>query len=242
VLTSLAFLTALAASNSDCCGIVFGDKPLGPDLAKGASVAKKNGIDRCSADARIVLGTWYDGLKRQAVEELVFLTPGHLSRWLGYGIAKGESLEGSQRMWQNFAGLAKGKTLGVVRLARLCSIDPGDMDVRVDGKPESLDTLKFRFRFVGAEWQDVPFSVIQDVQDRDPKLVWRESWDRAVSSVLLWPSKPSEYPLVSEIRWGKNRMVTALADFPIVQPGCKCEIEITEVGRQRVIPFKFPQT
>jgi hypothetical protein len=228
--------------SKDCCGVVFGDKPLGSEMSKGAQLAKKSGVDRCVGDARVVIGTWYDGIRRQPVEELVFLTPGHLSRWLGYGIAKGESLDGSQRLWQNFAGIAKGKTLGVVRLARLCSIDPGDLDVRVDGKPESLDGVKLRFRVVGAEWQDVPYTLIQDVQDRDPKLVWRESWDRALTSVMVWPSQPSEFPLVSEIRWGKNRMVTAIADFPMVQAGCKCEIEVTEVGRQRVIPFKFPKS
>jgi hypothetical protein len=219
----------------------FGAKPLSGEIVVGTAAAKRSGQDRCVGDARVVLGTWFDGLRKQSVEELVFLTPGHLSRWIGYGLGKGESFEDSQKMWDNFSALSKGKMLGVIRLARLCSVDIGDMDVRPDASPEALDTVKIRFRRVSSSWKEINFRVFQDVQDRDPLLVWRESWDRALASVMTWPSQPSEFPLVSEIRWGKNRLITSIAEFPMTEPQAKCELEITEVGRKRVVPFKFPK-
>ena len=62
--------------------------PMGPipsELQLGMRLAEKNrNPDSVFLGARQVTGKWFDGSKRQIIEEVIWLSPDFLSRWLGY--------------------------------------------------------------------------------------------------------------------------------------------------------------
>ncbi len=217
--------------------------PIESELKLGKQLfAKGKGIDRTEKDSRIVIGQWFDGERNQNVEEVVFVTPGLLSRWLGYQLAAGTSQEVVNATWEKCAGQFTGKTFAVVRLARLCTVDMIDGDVDNSAKPEALDKIKIEMHQVDKPWTPVDYHVVQDIQQRRPDEVLKDTWDQVLAKFTAWPSKPTENDLMPEIRWGLNRRVSLIAETTKFEPGSKCEIKILEKDRTRVIPFHYPKS
>lgn len=224
-------------------GFEFGSAPQATEFAHGQKIYHMNkGIDRAQGDARIVLGNWFDGERTQVVEELDFLTPGLLSRWLGYQEASGTPKDKIDSAWKNFSEQFKGKSMALVRLARLGAIDIVDGDLDDHAVISALDSVKLEMRTKKGEWQEVKYRVIQDLQARQPHEVLRDTWDQILAKFSAWPSTPTADDLISEIRWGNNRRVSFLAEVPQYEPHASCEIRIIEKDRTRTIPFYYPKS
>ena len=219
------------------------DAPIEAELQEGKKIfAKKKGIDRTEKDARVVIGQWFDGERLRPVEEAVFVTPGLLSRWLGYQLSSGTTPDDVQATWNKCSGQFSGKTVTVIRLARLCAVDMIDGDVDNSAKPDALDNVKIQIRQTTKSWQPVTYRVVQDILQRRPEEVLKETWDQILSKFTCWPSTPTENDLNPDIRWGLNRRVTLIAETAKLDAGSKCELKIVEKDRTRVIPFNYPKS
>lgn len=221
----------------------FGEAPIAAEFAEGQKIyAKKKGIDRTEKDARVVIGNWFDGERLQVVEEAVFLTPGLLSRWLGYQQASGTSKEDVDRSWKQFTAQFEKQPSTFIRLARLDTVDPVDGNVEATANPTSLDDVKIDVRQIGKDWQKVNYRVVQDLLERNPTEVLRETWDQVLAKFSAWPSEATTNELMPLIRWGKNRRVSLIAETPKLEPGSKCELKIVEKDRTRTIRFTYPKS
>jgi len=221
----------------------FGNTPIPAEFEEGQKIFKrKKGIDRTEKDARIVIGKWFDGEQMQNVEEAVFLTPGLLSRWLGFQTASGIPKETVENSWKQCTAQFSGKSLAIIRLARLGTVDPHDGDVENVAAIEAIDNVQFEMKTIGKEWQKISFHIVQDLQNRQPTDVLKETWDQVLAKFTAWPSTPTTNELVSEIRWGRNRRLSFLAEVPTLDAGSKCELKIVEKDRTRIIPFTYPKS
>lgn len=212
--------------------------PISKYLEIGAKIAKQGkGPERLTRESRKVIGTWFDGSRKREVEELVSLTPPLLSRWIGYA---GLAPEESKNVWTRFWDQMLGKKVVFVRLARLDAVDWHDGDIQPTGNPEALEKVKFLLNSGGVEWSNVITTRIQDLQDRSPQLVLRDQWYEVLSSIAAWPGSPSKFPLVSEIRWGKNRLCSYILEMPeSVSFGKDLMLKIVESDRTRIVKFRF---
>jgi hypothetical protein len=212
----------------------------------GGKIAKEGrGPDRLNLDARWVVGKWFDGSRQQEVEELVFLTPGLLSRWIGF-----EGIDGAEakNLWGRFWDQMIGKQYAFLRLARLDWVDWHDGDTQASADPSALDNVRVLINTRGNEWKSLQMQKIQDLQDRSPQLVLRDKWFQVIPSFVAWPSAVSKFPLVSEIRWGKNRLVSYMLEFPVNESnpklytsGGKGMLKIIEGDRSRIVKFNYPR-
>lgn len=234
----MAFVALLLAAVFD-----FDKAPIAKDVELGKKVfAQHQGIDRTQKDARAVIGQWFDGDRTRVVEEVDFLTPGLLSRWLGYQTATGVPKSQIDSAWEHCSQQLNGRSLALIRLARLCKVDYIDGEVDGSGKPEALDQVQVFMREVGGEWQEVKLQVVQDIQARQPTEVLADTWDQVVAKFIAWPSEATHEDLMPDLRWGKNRRISYLADVPALGAGKKCECKIVEKDRIRTIPFDFPKS
>ncbi len=221
----------------------FGESPLPADFDEGQKIYnRKKGIDRTEKDARIVIGKWFDGDRVRDVEEAIFLTPGLLSRWLGYQQASGNTKDSVTKAWKQYSTQYAAKSLTLIRLARLGTVDPVDGDVQYSTRVDALDNVRIEMRQEGQEWQPVSYRVVQDIQERQPADVLRETWDQVLAAFSAWPSAPSGNSLMPEVKWGMNRRVSLLAETPTEPLGSKCELRFVEKDRTRVIPFTYPKS
>ena len=221
----------------------FGEAPIAAEFTEGQKIfAKKKGIDRTEKDARIVIGKWFDGDRLQPVEEAVFVTPGLLSRWLGYQQASGTSPEDVKSSWLKCSSQFSNKVVTLIRLARLCTVDMVDGDVDSSAKPAALDSIKIQIRQIGKPWEAITYRTVQDILERRPEDVLKETWDQILAKFTAWPSQATENDLNPEIRWGLNRRVSLIADTPTLGAGSKCEMKIVDKERTRVIPFNYPKS
>ncbi|MBS1700972.1 MAG: hypothetical protein JST12_04870 [Armatimonadetes bacterium] len=221
----------------------FGTAPIPTEFAEGQKVFhRKKGIDRTTGDAGVKIGEWFDGDRKQVVEEAIFLTPGLLSRWLGYQAASGTADEEIQNSWKACTDQLQDQSLAFIRLSRLGTVDPVDGNVEDTANIEALNTVRFDIRQDGKSWQKLDFKVVQDVQDRWPTDVLKDSWDQVMAKLMAWPSTPTNNELVSQIRWGRNRRISVLAEVPAISANAKCELRITESDRTRTIKFRYPKS
>jgi hypothetical protein len=218
-------------------------EPIHAEFEEGKKIFQhKKGIDRTEKDARIVLGQWFDGERLEPVEEAVFLTPGLLSRWLGYQKSAGTPQDDIDMSWSKCYSQFSGKNMAIIRLARLCTVDMVDGDVDNSGNPAALDHVKIQIRQGSKSWSPVSFRTVQDIQQRRPEEVLKESWDQILAKFTAWPSKPTENELMPEVKWGKNRRITLIAEVGNFDAGSKCEFMIVEKDRTRMIPFTYPKS
>lgn len=133
-----------------------------------------------------------------------------------------------------------GKKIAFVRLARLDAVDWHDGDIAPTGNPDALEKVKFSLNTGGTEWASVTSTKVQDLQDRSPKLLLRDQWFEVLSSMAAWPASPSKHPLISEIRWGKNRLCSYILELPeATKIGQELHMKIVESDRTRLVKFKF---
>lgn len=216
----------------------FGTTPITSEVEKGAQLRKKTqSISRNDSDSVVTIGKWFNGSKHVVTEELVLLTPGLLSRDAGYVAPKDDV----QSAWDKATAQFAKSRHALIRLARLNPISINDGDMTEIATPDALDNVRFTWQSPTSQTLLKPL-IVQDRQDRSPNLVLGTDWRTVLSSFTAWPTPPhNPTPMYSEIRWGRNRVVSYFVEVPEFQPGEMCSLEIVEPDRTRTIKFRTPK-
>ncbi len=128
-------------------------------------------------------GKWFDGSKRQIVEEVIWLSPDFLSRWLGYLSVKEDWNETEiETRWIKLKARLMNEMAFVVRVSALERADPYELGLNTEPDSKSISKLKYRFFY---------------------------SPDRTRQATEIAPSAQSE----KEIRSRKPEMIAALPTF-----------------------------
>ena len=240
-----------------------GSPTLMNDFAKDFSIGvmagrKHKSIDSLLLNNRVTLGKWFNGSQHQVVEEAVIVTPGLLARRLGYSLANNEATETEiEEVWQKFVNRGESKPQLLIRLARLCRVDPDDRDLANNGLPDMLNTFRVQFRLMrrlvivsehqkkqleeAQNWGVVPTKRIEDLQDRKPTLVLGTRWEVPLAAIVPWVNQ-KEKATFSEIRWGNNRLVSDFGTLPNFDGATHGELSIIENDRTRTFQFLLPKS
>ena len=101
--------------------VAFGEAPIRGEMLLGERLERKRkGVDRVERGDRAVLAKWFDGRKRQDADEVIWLSPGYISRWLGWMRAReGWTDDEVRRRWRLARDQYNGKLTFVVRVCAL---------------------------------------------------------------------------------------------------------------------------
>lgn len=125
--------------------IDFPVHPIAEEIEVGVKTYQVHkGLDRLYLDDRQVVGKWFDGRLRQDVDQVLWISPGLVSRWLGYLEAKEKWPEGElEARWARLRSNLGGKMTFV---ARLCAMPRKDiLDEEPPRKPDPIDIQAVRF-------------------------------------------------------------------------------------------------
>src|SRR5579872_4987978 len=104
----------------------FASAPPADQVSIGRALYRQGvGIDRALMDDRNVLGTWFDGRIRRAVDTATWLSPEMTARWLGY-VAERDVLSAEElgKRWHAASAKLNGHITFIVRLAAFPRLDP----------------------------------------------------------------------------------------------------------------------
>jgi hypothetical protein len=125
--------------------LLFSAQPIPAEMARGAQAYyRRQGIERVLREDRVVIGTWFDGRIKRDVQDVIWLSPSLVSRWLGYLNAKEKwSSEELLGRWQAAARALNGKLTFIVQLSALPRQDP--LELGADAPARFEDALEARF-------------------------------------------------------------------------------------------------
>ena len=117
--------------------------PMGPipsELQIGKRIAQRNlGPDSVFLGARQITGRWFDGSKRQVIEEVIWLSPDFLSRWLGYLSIKEDWDEFEiETRWIKLKARLMNEMAFIVRVSALEKVDPFELGINTDPDSKSI--------------------------------------------------------------------------------------------------------
>ncbi len=131
----------------------FPGSPIDSEVRSGMdSFRRGRGIERVYGRDRAVLGRWFDGRVKRDAEFAVWISPGLVSRWLGYLGAKEKWPSGElQRRWSELKRHLDGRLVFVVLLAAYPKIDPFEEPEPTGGSDASeIDGPRFLITSGGA--------------------------------------------------------------------------------------------
>jgi len=138
----LATLAALALIPKP---LLFPPKPISAELERGEKVYyRKRGVERVFQEDRATIGWWFDGSKKKDVDDVIWLSPSLISRWLGYLNAKEKwSQDELQRRWEALSQILNGRMTFVVEAYALPK--QSFFEITDDGpsKPATATNLRF---------------------------------------------------------------------------------------------------
>jgi hypothetical protein len=125
--------------------IAFEIEPIGAEVLRGErTFLGGKGLPAVLAEDRQAVGIWFDGRARREVEDVIWVSPGLVSRWLGYLRAKEKWPDGElQSRWDKLRPVLDGRITFIVRLAALPRQDP--LDFGWTGAPGVRDARELRF-------------------------------------------------------------------------------------------------
>ncbi len=137
----LALLVATVAIKP----LAFPAEPIRDELARGEAIYYSHkGVDRVFLEDRAKVGKWFDGQIKRDTDEVIWLSPSLVSRWLGFLNAQEKwSLAELQRRWTRMANDLDGRLTFVAVLYALPK--EGFLDLTDDGptKPETATDTRF---------------------------------------------------------------------------------------------------
>jgi hypothetical protein len=229
------------------------------DFTAGVRMGRTHkNFDSLIGKNRFAIGSWFSGSEKKNVEEAILITPAIAVKLIGYDLGKGEIDETQMdSQWAKYQQFAHEKSALVLRLARLCRVDPDDGDLSNNSVPENLDKFRVQIRLIrqyfivseskkkqveeSSSWSDLESKRCEDLQDRKPELVLKNGFDVLVSHIVGWKSMPAS-SLKSEIRWGKNRLVSEISWLPDLANSTHFDLRIIESDRTRQFRFPVPKS
>jgi hypothetical protein len=125
--------------------IDFPAQPIATELLRGEKVYyQRRGLERVLAEDRVVIGTWFDGRIKRDVEDVTWVSPSLVSRWLGYLNAQ-EKWPYAELIgrWQALRARLGGRMTFVAQLSALPRRDP--LDLAEEANANFEDALDARF-------------------------------------------------------------------------------------------------
>jgi hypothetical protein len=125
--------------------ITFGPEPLQNDVAVGRMLFQQGkGIERTLRQDRVVVGLWFNGRVKEDVESVTWLSPGMVSRWLGYLQAKEKWPDGEmQKRWDFACKELNGSLTFIVQVAAMPKLKGLDMEVTDVPEPTEIEKIRF---------------------------------------------------------------------------------------------------
>lgn len=138
-------LATLAALLAIGVPLEFPLEPIQTELARGEKVYYAGkGVDRIMMEDRQIIGRWFDGQLRRDMDDVTWLSPNLLSRWLGYLNAKEKwsETELAQR-WETLKESFNGTLSFVVQTYALPKQGFFDLTDGAESKPRTALQVRF---------------------------------------------------------------------------------------------------
>jgi hypothetical protein len=226
--------------------LTLGMEPIGCSMSVGAEIARSGkGVDRLLLEDRQVVGKWARTYLPHDAEDVIWISPDLVSRWLGY-LQESENLT-EPEVSARWAALAKteGKTLWfIVRLAALDKQDPLDMGMEEAAQTNDLDPVVVRATLTDISGhrialRDLHTKLIATFRSSDADELIGLPW-YIYSDVFkpLLPAIPPS-PLDSDLGSNEARLLLVQADVPDATIAAR-EVEIRVLSRRKTRIAHFP--
>ncbi len=135
----------------------YPERPIGVELERGVQAyVRGKGLERLYLEDRQVVGTWFDGSKKRDVDQVLWISPSLLSRWLGYLAAKEKWAEGElPARWAKLRASLGGKLTFLVRLGAMPKIDLMEQETVAPGSSRDALDVRFLWTSTAAPWPHV---------------------------------------------------------------------------------------
>ncbi|HRJ26662.1 MAG TPA: hypothetical protein PLO61_04010 [Fimbriimonadaceae bacterium] len=195
-----AWVLQQATSESTLPSLAFPARPIPVELERGRELARKGrALITVGAEDRVPVAKWFDGVLARDVEFIEYLSPGLISRWLGYLDAKELWPEGElQNRWSVLRGRLDGQATFVVTLSAFPKLSVQELTEEVPADPTPLEKSRFVLT-VGERRIEARGSLMASWQakSRDELLPYRWWIDSPLDPLLtpLEESDANEAPL-----------------------------------------------
>lgn len=250
--------------------ILFPPQPLERELARGVSLyATGKSVRHLFMEDRQSVGTWSDGLRKRDVEEVIWLSPALMSRWVGYLDALEKWPVGErQRRWEGIRAALDGSMSFAVRLSAFPKKDWHEGDYAARADESALSPLRFRLTLDGmtiprrpdtlftivtgryespANWDlrelEIGVCRLADRAARDRNALEQFPWHQ-LTPLAEWVTPEFEPRLdqAESIRLGDYRSMWLWVEArldPNLMPRNQFELRIFSARRERIATFAF---
>lgn len=135
----------------------FPAEPIVAELARGEKIYyQKRGIERTLMEDRVAVGKWFTGTVRKDTNQVIWLSPAMVSRWLGYLNAKEKwSKAEMNERWNLMLAALDGKLTFVVELYALPKqSDYFEVTESAATKPETALDIRFLSTYLTDQVRD----------------------------------------------------------------------------------------
>lgn len=136
---------------------VFPAEPIPAEMARGSKLYYQgHGMERAYLEDRVAIGRWFDGKVKRDTDQILWLSPGFVSRCLGYLNAKEKWPKAElDRRWKEMTQWLDGKMTFVTELYALPKEpDFFDLTEGAGSKPETALNVRFLVTYVTDKERD----------------------------------------------------------------------------------------
>lgn len=219
--------------------LTLGPGPNREAMLVGEEIARQGkGLDRLLLEDRQVIGRWARAYMPHDSEDVLWISPDLLSRWLGY-LQESEGLTDQQVQdrWNALEGSAGRDFWIVVRLAALDKQDPLDLGMEEEAETTDLSPVKVLATVTDLSGQRIALkptqtTVLADVRSSDANEVIGLPW--YIFSDAFKPLLPSIPPSKPDSDLGTNEGRLLFVKLPV--PGSMLagrELEVRVLSRRK---------
>lgn len=199
--------------------------------------------------ARQTVGLWFDGSKRKVVEDVTWLSPDFLSRWLGFlSVREGWLDPEIQTRWMKLRARLLNELAFVVHVSALERVDAWESGIDTTPDSRSIQSLRYRFSYqpFGAGKPTVIEPAVQsekELRSRKPELL--ASLPIFISTEWLEPLTPlagSNLPYELEFPLGRSVTRYAVLTVPVpanLRESFTFQVNIFSATRTREAKFQL---
>ena len=225
--------------------LTLGPKPNAESMIVGSTIARQGkGLDRLLMEDRQVIGRWARAYMPHDAEDVLWISPDLISRWLGY-LKESEGLTDRQvqNRWNVMEGSAGRNFWIVVRLAALDKQDPLDLGMDEQAETTDLNPVEIRATITDISGQrialqQVQTTVLADVRSSDANEVIGLPW--YIYSDTFKPLLPAIPPSKPNTDLGTNEahlLFVKVAIPDTIAVGRELEVRVMSRRKNRLAHF-----
>lgn len=217
---------------------MFGPAPLVLEVERGRAVARRGqGLERCFHEARKPIGWWFSGKNNEDVEQVIWMSPKLVSRWLGYLDEREKWVSGRlDSQWREVGKVLSGRISLIVQIASFPSASLSGLELEF-GLAREPEPIMFVVETGGLRFEP-KVDLLVTAQARNWRTVDRYPWYQALPfAAPLRPfgdEEPNLLPLGSF--FGQWWLVTF---DPMVAPA-SLTFTLHAVSKSKVRTVTFP--